>query len=98
MPIKYADKIIKEIKERGPIKIPDNCATGEEFEKYLREGVSHMEIQIIKDRYHYRYDNCPHCNSELKIVKDSIDYRYSMGIYIVEITCPCCNEDFILCK
>lgn len=50
MPIKYADKIIKEIKERGPIKIPDNCATGEEFEKYLRRNKNFMTVNEIKDK------------------------------------------------
>ena len=37
MSIKFADEIAKEIKERGQIKIQDNCVTGEEFEKWLRE-------------------------------------------------------------
>ena len=35
MGIKFADEIAKEVKERGQIKIPDNCVTGEEFEKWL---------------------------------------------------------------
>lgn len=35
--IKYAEDIVKEIDERGTIKIPDNCVTGEEFEKWLYE-------------------------------------------------------------
>ena len=37
MSIKLADEIAKEIKERGQIQVPDGCATGEEFEKWLRE-------------------------------------------------------------
>lgn len=36
--IKYADKIIKDIESRGPISVPDNCVTGEEFEKWMREN------------------------------------------------------------
>lgn len=31
--IKYANQIVKEIEERGPIQIPNNCIIGEEFEK-----------------------------------------------------------------
>lgn len=36
MPIKFADDIIKEIINRGKISVKNNCATGEEFEKWLR--------------------------------------------------------------
>lgn len=35
--IKYAEDIVKEIDERGTIKIQDDCVTGEEFEKWLLE-------------------------------------------------------------
>lgn len=35
MAIKYADEIIKDIKERGEIKVPDDCVTGEEYENWL---------------------------------------------------------------
>ena len=37
MGIKFADEIVKEIKERGQIQVPDGCVTGEEFDKWLRE-------------------------------------------------------------
>ena len=35
--IKYVEDIIKEIDERGAIKIANNCATGDEFEKWILE-------------------------------------------------------------
>ena len=35
MSIKLADEIVKEIKERGQIQIPDGYVTGEEYEKWL---------------------------------------------------------------
>lgn len=35
MAIKYADKIINEIKERGPIITSETSVNGEEFEKWL---------------------------------------------------------------
>lgn len=57
-----------------------------------------MDIQIIKDKYHYKYAVCPHCNSELKIKKDIIEYHYDKGYNIANINCPCCNENFILCQ
>lgn len=34
--IKYVEDIIKEIDERDPVEITDSCATGKEFEKWLR--------------------------------------------------------------
>lgn len=38
MAIKYADEIVKEIEERDTITIPDDCVTGEEFEKWMYEN------------------------------------------------------------
>ena len=35
MAIQYADKIINEIKERGPIITSETSVNGEEFEKWL---------------------------------------------------------------
>ena len=35
MSIKFADEIVKEIKERGQIQIPDGYVTGEDYEKWL---------------------------------------------------------------
>lgn len=39
MSVKFADKIVKEIKERGRIQtdVTDGYVTGEEFEKWLRK-------------------------------------------------------------
>ena len=46
MSIKYADDIIKEINNRGTIQIPENSATGEEFEKWLYEdNINEKEIK-----------------------------------------------------
>ena len=55
-----------------------------------------MEIEVIKDRYHYRYCTCTKCHSELKIKKNDIQYYYHKGYEVADITCPCCNESFIL--
>lgn len=35
--IKYAKEIVKEIRERGSIMIPDGCDTGDAFEEWLRK-------------------------------------------------------------
>lgn len=35
--IKFAEDIVKEINERGTISVPENCMTGEEYEKWLYE-------------------------------------------------------------
>ena len=57
-----------------------------------------MDIQIIKDKYHYKYVICPHCSSELKIRKDTIEYNYDNGYFITNIHCPCCVKEFVLRK
>ena len=47
MSIKYADEIIEEIEERGPIQVPDNCVTGEAFDQWLIDkniGLTRQEI------------------------------------------------------
>ena len=36
--IKYAKEIIKDIESRGSISVPDDCVTGEEYEKWMREN------------------------------------------------------------
>lgn len=41
MAIKFANEIITEIKNRGPIKIPNNNLTGNEFENWLRKNYKH---------------------------------------------------------
>ena len=38
MAIKFADEIVKEIEERGQIQVQDDCVTGEEFEKWLKDN------------------------------------------------------------
>ncbi|MBQ4523440.1 MAG: hypothetical protein IJA10_10905 [Lachnospiraceae bacterium] len=35
MSIKFADEIVKEIKDRGEIQVQEGYVTGEEFEKWL---------------------------------------------------------------
>lgn len=55
-----------------------------------------MEIEIIKNKYKYRYDTCPNCESQLKTKKDTVDYFYSNGYEIAIINCPCCKKDFII--
>lgn len=59
-----------------------------------------MEIEVIKNKYEYRYDICPNCNSELRIKKSTICYNYIKGHNIANIICPCCSDDFIIyeCK
>lgn len=57
-----------------------------------------MKIEVIKNKYEYRYDICPNCNSELRIKKSTISYHYSKGYYIANIICPCCNNVFIIYK
>ena len=34
--IKFADEIVKKIRERGGITIPPGCVTGEDFEEWIR--------------------------------------------------------------
>ena len=55
-----------------------------------------MEIEVIKNKYVYRYEVCPHCKSEMKIKKNTIQYHYSKGYRIADIVCPCCNEIFVI--
>lgn len=35
MGIKFAKDVVKQIKERGPIKIPNGSVTGEDFQQWL---------------------------------------------------------------
>ena len=47
MSIKYADEVIEEIEERGPIQVPNGYVTGEEFDRWLIEkniGLTREEI------------------------------------------------------
>ena len=34
---KFANEIVDDMNKRGNIDVPENCITGEEFEKWLRE-------------------------------------------------------------
>lgn len=43
MSIKYADEIVKEIEERGQIKV----LTGEEFEQWLRDRNINLTREVI---------------------------------------------------
>ena len=48
--IKYANQIIKEIEERGQIQVPNGYATGEEFEKWLRDrNINLTREEIVED-------------------------------------------------
>ena len=57
-----------------------------------------MEIEVIKDKYNYKYCICTNCQSELKIKKNDIQYYYKSGYMIANIICPCCNQNFITHK
>lgn len=50
MAIKYADKIINEIKERGPIITSDTSVNGEEFEKWLYGEETAEDCFVVKER------------------------------------------------
>ena len=53
-----------------------------EFNRWVQKNfpTEEMEIEVIRDRYNYLYDKCPHCNSELKIKKNSVNYNYNKDI------------------
>lgn len=46
MKVKYVTDIIKEIQARGSIEVPEGYITGEDFEKWLREGKENFETNI----------------------------------------------------
>ena len=50
MAIKYADKIINEIKERGPIITSDTSVNGEKFEKWLYGEETAEDCFVVKER------------------------------------------------
>ena len=50
MAIKYADTIINEIKERGPIITSDTSVNGEEFEKWLYGEETAEDCCVVKER------------------------------------------------
>jgi len=43
MKIKFADEIVKEMRERGDICVPNGSITGEDFEKWLYEEDKELE-------------------------------------------------------
>lgn len=55
-----------------------------------------MNIEVIKNKYKYRFVVCSNCDSELKINKDGILYHYVKGYDIATIKCPCCNKQFTI--
>lgn len=50
MAIKYADTIINEIKERGPIITSETSVNGEEFEKWLYGEEAAEDYFAVKER------------------------------------------------
>ena len=50
MAIKYADTIINEIKERGPIITSETSVNGEEFEKWLYGEEKAEDYFAVKER------------------------------------------------
>ena len=52
MSIKFADEIVKSIEERMKFQIPDDCVTGEEFEKWLKREYMN-ELRISKETKNY---------------------------------------------
>ena len=49
MGIKFAKDVVKQIRERGAIEIPDGCVTGEAFERWLCEEKNKMyDIKISR--------------------------------------------------
>lgn len=88
MSIKYADDIIKEINNRGTIQIPENSATGEEFEKWLYED--NMDDKEIKSEEHMidARTKCKYCEGGQPLVTGNtndagivIIYPYKLNAY-----------------
>lgn len=47
---KQYERIVKGIDERGTVKVPNGCVTGEEFENWLRERDIHLtREEIVED-------------------------------------------------
>lgn len=47
MAIKFAEDIVKEIRERGSIEVPEGYVTGEAFEEWLYKGS--VSIKLADD-------------------------------------------------
>lgn len=46
MAIKFADEIVKEIRERGSIEVPEGYFTGEAFEEWLYKEKEKVFIEL----------------------------------------------------
>lgn len=55
-----------------------------------------MEVEVLKDKYNYKFYICTNCESELKVKKDDMKFYYKNGFSIADILCPCCNKKFIV--
>lgn len=92
MAIKFARDIVKQIRERGPIKVPDGCVTGEAFEKWLVESkayIANQDTSRVEDGYvssaakndelfYYYNDIVERCFNEHSYIKEYIgDYMES---------------------
>lgn len=62
----------------------------------LSEPFNKVEIEVIKDKYSFKYVTCPHCKSELRVKKESLTYTHNKGYNIAIIACPCCNRNLVL--
>lgn len=49
MAVKFADEIVKEIRERGSIEVPEGYFTGEAFEEWLYKEEIHVELSNSMD-------------------------------------------------
>ena len=89
-------------------QIETRCATYKEARnelinhlKVLRDEIDDLlqkedsnYIEVITNRYNYRYESCPLCKSELKIKKSSLSYKYNKGYEFATVKCSCCNKEF----
>lgn len=51
MNIKFAEEIVKEMEERGKIKVPKGYVTGEAFEEWLYGGIDEQYCEIKEFKY-----------------------------------------------
>ena len=54
--IKFAEDIVKEMDERGAISVPENCMTGEEYEKWLYKEnpcVDAIDRQALRAQFNH---------------------------------------------
>lgn len=88
MAIKFAEDIIKEVKKRGTIEVPDDCVTGEEFEKWLCTGNAYSDVTFNEHETYDLYDIDIHCQEYIfeKYIKEYIDLslKYVMNCNIID--------------